>query len=65
MLIDFRKNVLGLDITKVDDNLPPVDVSACVTLNFPLKMVQHFRHYCKNNGVFFFGRTQFIFRLTF
>ena len=27
MLIDFRKNVLGLDITKVDDNIPAIDVS--------------------------------------
>ena len=61
MLIDFRKNVLGLDITKFDDNLPPVDVSACVTLNFPSKRVNPYwiRHNC--NGAFVFGRTQFIF----
>ena len=26
MLIDFRKNVLGLEITKVDEPIPPIDV---------------------------------------
>lgn len=32
MLIDFRKNVLGLDITKVDDNIPAIDVSTTFSL---------------------------------